>query len=126
REDDTFAIRTEWGPDYRAKTVVMTAGGVPRKLEVPGEEEFAGRGVSYCAVCDGPLFRNKVVAVVGGGDSAVQEGVYLTRHASKVYLVHRRDDFRAQSILQDKARENDKIELIKSSVVDEIGGEQTV
>jgi thioredoxin reductase (NADPH) len=104
----------------------MTAGGVPRKLEVPGEEEFAGRGVSYCAVCDGPLFRNKVVAVVGGGDSAFQESIYLTRHASKVYLIHRRDEFRAQQILQDKAHQNEKIEFITSAVIDEIGGGQTV
>jgi thioredoxin reductase (NADPH) len=103
----------------------MTAGGVPRKLEVPGEEEFAGRGVSYCAVCDGPLFKNKVLAVVGGGDSALQEGIYLTRHASKVYIIHRRDEFRAQPILQDKARENEKIEFITSAVVDEIGGSRT-
>jgi thioredoxin reductase (NADPH) len=122
REDGTFLTRTEWGPDFRSKTVVMTAGGVPRKLEVPGEEEFAGRGVSYCAVCDGPLFKEKVLFVVGGGDSAFQEGLYLTRHASKVYIVHRRDEFRAQPILQDKARENPKIEFITSAVVEEIGG----
>jgi thioredoxin reductase (NADPH) len=126
REDGGFVTHTEDGPDYRSKTVIMTAGGVPRKLEVPGEEELAGRGVSYCAVCDGPLFKNKVLAVVGGGDSAFQEGLYLTRHASKVYIIHRRDEFRAQPILQDKARENDKIEFITSAVVDEIGGERTV
>jgi thioredoxin reductase (NADPH) len=126
KEDNFFTTTTEEGPELRSRTVIMTAGGVPRKLEVPGEEEYAGRGVSYCAVCDGPLFRNKVVAVVGGGDSAFQESIYLTRHASKVFLIHRRDEFRAQPILQDKARENEKIEFITSAVVDEIGGSQTV
>jgi thioredoxin reductase (NADPH) len=126
KTDGYFTTSTEEGEVYRSKTVIMTAGGVPRKLEVPGEEEFAGRGVSYCAVCDGPLFRNKVVAVVGGGDSAFQESIYLTRHASKVYLIHRRDDFRAQPILQDKAAQNEKIEFITSAVIDEIGGGQTV
>lgn len=126
RTDGIFHAATEEGQEYQSRTVILTAGGVPRKLEVPGEEEFAGRGVSYCAVCDGPLFRDKVVAVVGGGDSAFQEGVYLTRHASKVYLVHRRDEFRASPILQDKARENPKIEFLTSAVVDEIGGAQTV
>ncbi|HZT05699.1 MAG TPA: thioredoxin-disulfide reductase [Chloroflexota bacterium] len=126
RGNDIFTTTTEEGPSYRSRTVIMAAGGVPKKLEVPGEELLAGRGVSYCAVCDGPLFRNKVVAVVGGGDSAFQEGIYLTRHASKVYLIHRRDEFRAQPILQEKARENEKIEFITSAVVDEIGGTQTV
>jgi thioredoxin reductase (NADPH) len=126
RDNGHFVTRTEEGPEFRSRTVIMTAGGVPKKLEVPGEEQFAGRGVSYCAVCDGPLFRNKVVAVVGGGDSAFQEGLYLTRHASKVYIIHRRDEFRAQPILQDKARANEKIEFITSAVVDEIGGERLV
>ncbi len=126
KTDGMFVTRTDEGPEFRSKTVIMTAGGVPKKLEVPGEELMAGRGVSYCAVCDGPLFREKVVAIVGGGDSALQEGIYLTRHASKVYIIHRRDEFRAQPILQDKARENPKIEFITSAVVEEIGGERTV
>jgi len=126
RDDGGFFTRTEEGPTFHSKTVILTAGGTPRKLEVPGEEELAGRGVSYCAVCDGPLFKNKEVAVIGGGDSAFQEGLYLTRHASRVNIVHRRDEFRAQPILQDKARENDKINFITSAVVDEIGGVQNV
>jgi thioredoxin reductase (NADPH) len=126
RDDGGFFTRTEEGPTFHSKTVILTAGGTPRKLEVPGEEELAGRGVSYCAVCDGPLFRDKEVAVIGGGDSAFQEGLYLTRHASKVHIVHRRDEFRAQPILQDKARENEKIDFITSAVVDEIGGAQNV
>jgi thioredoxin reductase (NADPH) len=121
-EDELFTTKTEEGQQFRSKTVIMSSGGVPRKLQVPGEEELAGRGVSYCAVCDGPLFRNKTVAVVGGGDSALQEGIYLTRHASRVHIIHRRDEFRAQPILQDKARENPKIDFITSAVVDEIGG----
>ncbi len=126
RDDGGFFTRTEEGPTFHSKTIILTAGGTPRKLEVPGEEELAGRGVSYCAVCDGPLFKNKEVAVVGGGDSAFQEGLYLTRHASRVNIVHRRDEFRAQPILQDKARENDKINFITSAVVDEIGGVKNV
>jgi thioredoxin reductase (NADPH) len=126
RDDGLFRTQTEEGPEFTSKTVIMTAGGTPRKLEIPGEEEFAARGVSYCAVCDGPLFKERVLAVVGGGDSAFQESIYLTRHASKVYLIHRRDEFRAQPILQDKARENPKIEFITSSVMEEIGGSRTV
>jgi thioredoxin reductase (NADPH) len=126
RQDDIFVTRTAEGPEFRSKTVIMTAGGVPKKLEIPGEAEYAGRGVSYCAVCDGPLFREKVLAVVGGGDSAFQEGLYLTRHASKVYIIHRRDEFRAQPILQDKARENPKIEFITNAVLDEINGDRSV
>ena len=126
RDDAGFFTRTEEGPSFHSKTVILTAGGTPRKLEVPGEEELAGRGVSYCAVCDGPLFKNKEVAVVGGGDSAFQEGLYLTRHAARVNIIHRRDDFRAQPILQDKARDNEKINFVTSAVVDEIGGEKNV
>ncbi|MSQ23316.1 MAG: thioredoxin-disulfide reductase [Chloroflexi bacterium] len=124
--DGMFITETEEGTEYRSKTVIMTAGGVPKKLEVPGEAEMAGHGVSYCAVCDGPLFRNKVVAVAGGGDSAFQEGIYLTRHASKVYIIHRRDEFRASPDLQAKAKANPKIEFITSAVIDEIGGSPNV
>ncbi len=121
-----FHTSTDDGREFISRTVIMTAGGVPKKLEVSGEQELAGRGVSYCAVCDGPLFREKVVAVAGGGDSAFQEGIYLTRHASKVYIIHRRDEFRASAILQDKARANPKIEFITSAVIDEIGGDEIV
>ncbi|HEY3115944.1 MAG TPA: thioredoxin-disulfide reductase [Chloroflexota bacterium] len=121
-----FHTTTDEGRELVSRTVIMTAGGVPKKLEVNGEIELAGRGVSYCAVCDGPLFREKVVAVAGGGDSAFQEGIYLTRHASKVYIIHRRDDFRASAILQDKARANPKIEFITSAVIDDIGGDEIV
>ncbi len=126
RKDAGFVTTTEEGDVYQSKTVIMTAGGVPRKLEVPGELELAGRGVSYCAVCDGPLFKEKVLAVAGGGDSAFQEGIYLTRHASKVYIIHRRDEFRASPDLQEKARGNPKIEFITSAVIEGITGAPNV
>ncbi|HXA43016.1 MAG TPA: thioredoxin-disulfide reductase [Candidatus Solibacter sp.] len=107
---------------YRAPAVIVTAGGQPKKLGIPGEEEMAGRGVSYCAICDGAFFKDQVVAVVGGGDSAVEEGVFLTRYASKVYIIHRRDQFRAQAIAVAAAKANPKVEFILDTVVDEIEG----
>ena len=111
---------------YQAKTIIVATGCVHRKLGVPGEESFAGRGVSYCAVCDGAFFRNKRVIVVGGGDSAVEEAIYLTRFASEVVIVHRRDELRAQKIIQDRAFANEKISFIWDSVVDEIVGNDMV
>lgn len=107
---------------YRAKALIVCTGAHPRLLNVPGEERFTGRGVSYCATCDGALYRNKVVAVVGGGDSAIEEGLFLTRFASKVIVIHRRDELRAQKILQERAFKNPKIEFIWDSVVREIHG----
>jgi thioredoxin reductase (NADPH) len=101
----------------------VTAGGTPNKLDVPGEKEYAGRGVSYCAVCDGAFFKDEVLAVVGGGDAAVEEADYLTRYARKVYIVHRRDQLRASPILQHRARGNPKIEFVWNKVVEEIEGE---
>src|SRR4029079_12123406 len=98
------------------------SGGTPRKLGVPGEAELAGRGVSYCAICDGAFFREQVLAVVGGGDAAVEEATFLTRYASKVLLFHRRDKLRAERVLQERAMANDKIEIVWNTVVDEIGG----
>lgn len=111
---------------YQAKTTIVATGCVHRKLGVPGEESFAGRGVSYCAVCDGAFFRNKRLIVVGGGDSAVEEAIYLTRFASEVVIVHRRDELRAQKIIQDRAFANEKISFIWDSVVDEIVGNDMV
>ena len=111
---------------YQAKTIIVATGCVHRKLGVPGEESFAGRGVSYCAVCDGAFFRNKRLIVVGGGDSAVEEAIYLTRFASEVVIVHRRDELRAQKIIQDRAFANEKISFIWDSVVDEIVGNDMV
>jgi thioredoxin reductase (NADPH) len=115
-------VKIEDGTEYVAKTVIISTGGLPRKLEVPGEAEFAGGGVSYCAICDGAFFKGQVLAVVGGGDSAVEEGTFLTRYAEKVYIVHRRDEWRAQKLLRDRALANPKIVPIWNSVVEEIGG----
>ncbi len=123
REDGDFDIETELGKTYRAPTVILTAGGTPRKLDVPGEKEYAGRGVSYCAVCDGAFFKGEVLAVVGGGDAAVEEADYLTRYAEKVYIIHRRDELRASPIIQKRARANPKIEIIWNKVVQEVHGE---
>lgn len=111
---------------YEAKAVIVTTGSFHRHLGVPGEEELAGRGVSYCAVCDGFFFRDKEIIVVGGGDSAVEEAHYLTQFASKVTVIHRRDELRAQKVLQDRAFANPKIEFIWDSVVEEILGTDAV
>jgi len=111
---------------YRAKSVIICTGAHPRRLNVPGEEQFTGRGVSYCATCDGALYRDKVVAVVGGGDSAIEEGLFLTRFAKKVHVIHRRDSLRAQKIIQERAFKNPKMEFIWDSVVQEIRGEDKV
>ncbi|MBU9722233.1 MULTISPECIES: thioredoxin-disulfide reductase [Bacillaceae] len=108
--------------EYKARSVIITTGAKYKHLGVPGEEELSGRGVSYCAVCDGAFFKERELVVVGGGDSAVEEAVYLTRFASKVTIVHRRDELRAQKILQDRAFANDKVEFIWSHVVKEING----
>ncbi|MEW8969006.1 MAG: thioredoxin-disulfide reductase [Mesobacillus sp.] len=106
--------------EYKARSIIISAGAEYKKLGVPGEQELGGRGVSYCAVCDGAFFKNKELVVVGGGDSAVEEGVYLTRFASKVTIVHRREELRAQKILQDRAFANDKIDFIWNHTVKQI------
>src|ERR1700716_2852040 len=116
-------VQTDDDNEYVAKTVIVSTGGLPRKVGVPGEEEFAGRGVSYCAICDGAFFKDQVVAVVGGGDSALEEGAFLTRYASKVYIIHRRDQFRAQAVVVNAAKANPKVEFILDTVVEEIVGE---
>jgi len=115
-------VRLESGEELRAPALIMAAGGLPRYLEVPGEKEFWGRGVSYCAVCDGAFFKGEVLAVVGGGDAAVEEGEFLTRYASKVYILHRRKELRAQPILVDRANANPKIEFIFEAHVKQITG----
>lgn len=112
--------------EFTAKTIIIATGAQPMKLGVPGEKEFVGRGVSYCAVCDGAFYRNKVVAVVGGGNAAVEEAMYLTKFADKVYLVHRRDELRADKIVQERAFKNEKIEFLWDSIVKEIKGENLV
>jgi thioredoxin reductase (NADPH) len=119
-------VKTEDGTEYVAKAVIVSTGGLPRKLGAPGEVEFAGRGVSYCAICDGAFFKNQVLAVVGGGDSAVEEATFLTRYGEKVYIIHRRDEWRAQKLLQERALNNPKIEPVWNATVEEIGGGEKV
>ena len=103
-------------------SIIIATGASPRKLGVPGEDMFIGKGVSFCATCDGPFFKNSIVAAVGGGDTAVQESIYLTKFAKKVYLIHRRDELRATKILQERAMANDKIEIMFDSVLTGIYG----
>lgn len=112
--------------EFRTKSVIIATGAKPMKLGVKGEEEFVGRGVSYCAVCDGAFYKDKVVAIVGGGNSAVEEAIYLTKFASKVYIIHRRDELRADKIIQDRAAKNEKIEFVLNSIVCEIQGQDLV
>ncbi len=113
------------GKQLRARAVIITTGAEPSKLGVPGESQFVGRGVSYCATCDGAFFRNVPVAIVGGGDTAAEEALFLSRFASKVYLVHRRDELRATKVLQDRIFANDKIEPIWNSLVEGVIGDNT-
>jgi thioredoxin reductase (NADPH) len=122
-EDGDFRVTTWEGPVYLARAVILTAGGTPTKLEVPGEEEFAGRGVSYCAICDGAFFKGETIAVAGGGDAAAEEAEFLTRYVDKLYLIHRRDELRAQKILQKRVFANPKIEVVWDSVVEEVLGD---
>ncbi|MBO7673314.1 thioredoxin-disulfide reductase [bacterium] len=109
-----------------AKTLIIATGARPIHLNVEGEEKFAGRGVSYCAVCDGGFFKDKVAAVVGGGNSALEEAMYLTKFAKKIYLIHRRDEFRADKVIQERLKSNDKIEVIYNSTVEKIQGDEVV
>ena len=125
-DGDLKKITTDMDETYTAKAVVIATGSDQRHLNVPGEEEFGGRGVSYCAVCDGAFFRDEDLLVVGGGDSAVEEAVFLTQFAKTVTIAHRRDQLRAQKVLQDRAFANDKIHFAWNTVVEEIKGEQKV
>jgi thioredoxin reductase (NADPH) len=122
RDDGIFEVATSGGTIYEAPAVILTAGGTPTKLEVPGELEYAGRGVSYCAICDGAFFKDETLAVIGGGDAAVEEADYLTRYATKVHVVHRRDEFRASKILQERLFANPKIDVIWNKRVTEFKG----
>lgn len=122
-ENGQFTTTTESGDVYSSPTVIVTAGGTPIKLGVPGELEYAGKGVSYCAICDGAFFREQTIAVVGGGDAATEEADFLTRYASKVYLIHRRHELRASKILQTRLFGNPKVEVIWDSVVERVHGD---
>src|SRR5258705_1369176 len=121
--DGYLHTEAENGDIFRSPAAIVTAGGTPIKLGVTGELEFAGRGVSYCAICDAAFFKQQVVAVVGGGDAAVEEADFLTRYASKVYLIHRRNEFRASKILQKHVFDNPKIEIIWDTVVEKVEGD---
>jgi thioredoxin reductase (NADPH) len=111
---------------YITKTIIIASGSSFKKLGVQGEEEFIGRGISFCATCDGPFFKNKEVAVIGGGNSALQEALFLTKFASKITLIHRRNEFRAAKILQERVAAEPKIKIILDTVVEEITGTQTI
>jgi thioredoxin reductase (NADPH) len=123
RPDGVFETRTESGDVYESPAVIITAGGTPVKLGIPGELEYAGKGVSYCAICDGAFFRDQTIAVVGGGDAATEEADFLTRYADKVYLIHRRDELRSSKILQQRLFAIPKVEVIWNTVVDSVEGD---
>ena len=125
-KDGDYKVAHSDAGDYRAKTVIIAAGSSLRKMGIPGEDEFYGRGVSHCATCDGPMFMGETVGVVGGGDSAADEALTLTEYAGKVILFHRRDEFRAQKVLQDRLVRNPKVEIVWNALVQEITGEDTV
>ncbi len=120
-----FYIKT-YNNEYLADAVIVTAGASPRRLGIPGEEDFIGRGVSYCATCDGFFFRGKDVVVVGGGDSALEEGLFLTKFANQVQIIHRRDQLRAGPVLQKRAETNEKLSFVWNTVVNQIGGNGVV
>ncbi len=124
-DDRLHLVRTKTG-DYTAKAVIFTSGAEYRKLGIAGEAEFTGKGVSYCATCDGAFFSDQVCAVIGGGDAAMDEGLFVARYASKVYVIHRRDELRASKILQERAFANDKMEFVWDTVVTEIEGSDAV
>ena len=125
-DGDVKEIILKNGEKIQTKTIILATGAVHRTLGVPGEKELAGMGVSYCATCDGAFFRNKITAVVGGGDVALEDAVFLSRMCEKVYLIHRRDEFRGAKILQNQVKNNDKIEILWNSVVSKIDGDSKV
>lgn len=124
-KDQSFSIFTDSGDEFKAKAVILATGSEPRKAGFKGENEFFGKGVSTCATCDGFFYKNKEVAVLGGGDTALEEAIYLTNIVSKVYLIHRREGFRAAPITVEKAKKNPKIEFILNAVVDEVYGDNS-
>ncbi|MBF0713309.1 thioredoxin-disulfide reductase [Gemella sp. GH3] len=125
-EENNIKVLNAGDKQYKAKSVIIATGTEAKLLGIPGEQEFASRGVSYCAVCDGAFFRNKEVVVIGGGDSAIEEAIYLSNIVNKVTIVHRRDELRAQKILQERAFQKSNIEFVWDSIPVEIKGERTV
>jgi thioredoxin reductase (NADPH) len=125
-DGDDRVARCASGNSYRGKALILSTGGSPVKLNIPGELEYAGKGVSYCAICDGAFFRDKVIAVVGGGDAAVEEGAFLTKFGTKVHLIHRREQLRAQKIIQQRAFDNPKMNFVLDTVVESINGDGRV
>ena len=124
-KDQSFSIFTDSGDEFKAKAVILATGSEPRKAGFKGENEFFGKGVSTCATCDGFFYKNKEVAVLGGGDTALEEAIYLTNIVSKVYLIHRREGFRAAPITVEKAKKNPKIEFVLNAIVDEVYGDKS-
>ncbi|MFA6255362.1 MAG: thioredoxin-disulfide reductase [Patescibacteria group bacterium] len=125
KQEDKFLVKTD-NEEFIAKTLVLAFGLMPSDLNVPGEKEFKGHGVSYCATCDGPLYKNKTVAVIGGGNSALDAAEYLAKLAAKVYLIHRRDQFRGEKVILEKLKNNQKVEMVLSSEIKEIKGNGVV
>ena len=121
----SYTVKTQSNV-FQAKSIIIASGAGPKRLNVQGEEQFIGRGVSYCGTCDGPLFKNKEIAVIGGGNSAIEEALYLTTYAGKVHVIHRRQGLRASGILEEKAQHNPKINFILDSVIEEIIGKNRV
>jgi len=126
KENNFFEVETSAGNKYQAQALILSFGVTPRNLDVPGEKEFLNKGVTYCANCDAPLYKNKIVAVVGGGNSALDAAEYLSKIAKKIYLIHRRDEFRGEEILVEKVKKLDNIELVLHTVVQEIKGDKFV
>lgn len=122
-ENDAFIVNTSSG-DHQAKTIILASGKQPRELQVPGEEEFKGRGISYCATCDAPFFKNKTVAVIGGGNSALDAALLASKICQKVFLIHRKSDFTAENILVEKVKKSEKIELILSVNIKQFEGKE--
>lgn len=124
--DSNRTVYTDGGLKFPTKALILATGAVPRRLGIPGEDKFYGKGVSTCATCDGALFRDKIVAVVGGGDSAMEEANFISKFASKIYLIHRRNEFRASKIMQERVDKNPKIEVMFNTEVKEILGDTKV
>jgi len=125
KDPSGFLVKTD-REDFKTRAVILAFGLTPTNLNVPGEQKFKGRGVSYCATCDGPLYKNKTVAVIGGGNSALDAAEYLAKLTGKVYLIHRRDQFKGEEIVVEKLKNNPKVEMVLSSEIIEIKGDQFV